>query len=83
MSWFVYIVECSNRSLYTGITNNIERRLKKHNSGKGGYYTRSFSPVKLLWTEQQPNKSFALKREAQIKSWDRTKKQALLTNSIF
>lgn len=76
--WVVYIVKCLNKSFYTGVTNNIKRRIHKHNSAKGGKYTRAFGPVKLLWTEHQPDKSSALKREAQLKNWSRHKKQALI-----
>jgi putative endonuclease len=46
--WFVYIVQCSDNTLYTGISNNLERRLKQHNSGKGAKYTRGRTPVTLL-----------------------------------
>ena len=76
--WFVYIVKCKNKALYTGITDNIERRIKEHNSKKGGYYTRAFGPVKLVWKEKKPNRSSAMKREIQIKRWPRVKKEALI-----
>ena len=76
--WVVYIVECTNRSLYTGITNDLERRLKEHNSKKGGHYTSSFGPVKLLRKEPQPDRSSALKREARIKRLSRREKLALI-----
>ena len=61
--YFVYIVECSNKLLYTGVTDNIDRRIKEHNSKTGGYYTKTFGPVKLLWTEKHPTISEAMKRE--------------------
>ena len=76
--WNVYILECKNKSLYTGITNNLNRRLKEHKQGKGGHYTRSFGANKLIYHETYTTKQQALKREAQIKSWTRKKKQALI-----
>lgn len=76
--WFVYIIECKNRALYTGTTNNIERRIKEHNVGKGGHYTKIHIPVELLWKEIHPNRSSALQREWQIKGWTRRKKKALI-----
>lgn len=78
MGWFVYIVECSNKSLYTGITDDINRRIREHNSRKGSRYTRAFGPVKLLWQEPHPHRSSASKREAEIKCWPRPKKLTLI-----
>ncbi|MFC2091512.1 GIY-YIG nuclease family protein [Elusimicrobiota bacterium] len=79
--WFVYIVECSNRAYYTGITNDINRRLNEHNSGNGGRYTRAFGPVRLLWKEKHPSRSSASKREVQIKGWSRMGKKKLFERS--
>lgn len=76
--WFVYILLCSKKTLYTGITNNLEKRFSDHQSGKGGRYTRSHKPVKLIYQEICKNKSEALKREIQIKSWYREKKIKIL-----
>ena len=76
--WYVYIVRCSDNAFYTGITNNIERRLKSHNSKKGGSYTRVRTPVTLVYQEPCSGKSDALKRECQIKNWTRNKKLALI-----
>ena len=76
--WFVYIIECRNKTLYTGITNNIERRIKEHNLGKGGHYTKIHIPVELLWKEIHPSRSSALQREFQIKRWTKKKKKALI-----
>jgi len=76
--WFVYILECRNKTYYAGITNNIERRIKEHNARKGGYYTSAFGPVRLIWKEKHEDKIYALKRESQIKSWTRVKKEALM-----
>ncbi|OYD14261.1 hypothetical protein CH333_08450 [candidate division WOR-3 bacterium JGI_Cruoil_03_44_89] len=80
--WCVYIIECKDRSLYTGITMNIERRLKEHNSKKGGKYTKVRNPVKLIYKESYKNKGNALKREIQIKGWSKRKKLALAGGDI-
>jgi putative endonuclease len=79
--YFVYILECMNGSLYTGITTNVERRFQEHQSGKGGHYTSSTGVMRILYTEQHKNKSSALKREAQIKGWRREKKLNLINKS--
>lgn len=76
--WCVYILRCRNNTLYTGITDNIERRLKEHNTKKGGRYTSTFGPVELMWQEHHPDRSSAMKREYQIKRWTRRKKEALI-----
>jgi putative endonuclease len=78
MPYYVYILECSNKALYTGITTDIDRRFAEHKRGKGGHYTTSNPPVKIRYTEEYPSRSSATKREAQIKAWSRTKKLALL-----
>ena len=79
--YYVYIMECLDKTLYTGITTDLERRFKEHNSGKGGAYTRSKKVIKILYTEKFPSRSTALKREAEIKSWRRDKKLALIRAS--
>ena len=76
--WFVYMVRCTDGSLYTGITTNLERRIKQHNAGKGGAYTRSHGPVTLVWSEAAVSESAARKREAAIKRLTRAQKEALL-----
>ena len=76
--WYVYILLCRDRSLYTGSTTDIARRLKEHNSGKGSGYTRTRKPVKLIYTETYPDRSNAQKRESLIKAWPRKKKLALI-----
>jgi len=81
-SWFVYILKCKNNSLYTGITTNLTRRIKEHNSGSGSHYTKVFRPVKLIWNETHSSHSSALKREAQIKKWTRKKKLALIAGDF-
>lgn len=77
--WFVYIVECMDKSLYTGITDDLDRRIHEHNSRHGGAYTRAFGPVKLLWKEPHTNRSSATKRESHIKRWTRRTKLALVS----
>lgn len=72
--WFVYILLCLDNSLYTGSTNDLEKRLDTHKSGKGGKYTRSHKPLRMIYSEEFKSKSEALKREAEIKSWTRSKK---------
>lgn len=72
--WFVYVLLCEGGSYYTGSTNDVEKRFLVHKSGKGSKYTRSHKPVKIVHTETFNTKSDALKREAEIKKWDKTKK---------
>ncbi len=82
MCWYVYILRCSDNSLYTGITNDVERRLDEHNEGKlGAKYTRARRPVKLVYHEAIENKSLALKREFEIKQLSKVQKEALISNS--
>ena len=78
MSWTVYILECADKTLYTGITNDMESRLKKHTNGTGAKYTRGRNPLILVYTEQHRTKSRALKREIEIKSLDRAQKLKLV-----
>jgi len=78
MPYFVYILECSNKALYTGITNNLERRIKEHKTGKGCRYTRYNPGKKLLYSEKHPNRSSATKREAEIKKFSRAKKLSMI-----
>ncbi|MBS0161920.1 MAG: GIY-YIG nuclease family protein [Nitrospira sp.] len=78
MNWIVYILECADGSLYTGITNDLERRMRAHASGKGAKYTKRRGPFTVRYTESLNSKGAALQREAAIKSLDRTAKMALL-----
>jgi putative endonuclease len=78
--WFVYIIACKDNSLYVGITNDIEERIKSHNLGQGCRYTKSRCPVKLLFCEMQKNRSSATKREMEIKKFSRSKKLKLVRN---
>lgn len=81
MSWFVYMLRCGDGSLYTGYTDDVERRLAVHRSGKGGKYTRSHLPVTLVYREELPDKSAAMRREARIKRLSRQEKLALLKDA--
>lgn len=76
-SYFVYMLECKDGSLYTGITTNVERRFQEHKDGIGGHYTSAKRAVRIVHTERHPDRSSALKRESEIKSWRRGKKLAL------
>ncbi len=73
-----YILKCSDGTLYTGWTNNLEKRLKEHNAGQGAKYTRGRRPVKLVYTEIHDTKREAMQREAQIKKLTRKEKEALI-----
>ena len=79
--YFVYIIECSDRSFYTGITNDLERRFGEHKDGAGGHYTSSKKVERIVYSEEHDNKSSALRRECQIKKWTRTKKEALINGN--
>lgn len=76
--WFVYIVECKDGTLYTGITTDVKARVAEHDAGIGAKYTKPRRPVKLLYTEEAENRSEACKREYQIKQLTRKQKQALV-----
>ena len=76
--WSLYILKCSDGSFYTGITNNLERRLKMHQDGKASRYTRTRGPVEMLYSETCGNRSGALIRECEVKEWPRTKKERLI-----
>jgi predicted GIY-YIG superfamily endonuclease len=79
--WTVYILECSDGTFYTGVTNNLQKRINLHNAGKGAKYTRSRLPVKVIYQEDAPEKSEALKREYMIKQLSREQKIKLMHNS--
>lgn len=66
--WYVYILECADGTLYTGMTNHLVRRLAAHNAGKGAKYTKTRRPVHLRYSEKLQNQSQALRREAEIRS---------------
>ena len=78
---YVYILRCSDGSLYTGITKDLPRRVSEHNRKKGSAYVQAHLPAKLVYKEPHKTKSKALKREFQIKQWSRQKKLALINGN--
>jgi putative endonuclease len=76
--WFVYLVRCRGNSLYCGITNNLVKRIREHNSGTGAKYTASRRPVVLVYSEQYPDATAARKREAQMKTLAKEQKEQLV-----
>ncbi len=78
MAWNVYILRCGDGTLYTGCTNDLTRRIKAHQEGRGAKYTRSRLPVELAYSEPVPGKSQAFQREAAIKRLSRREKLALV-----
>jgi len=75
--YFVYLLQCGDGSIYTGITTDVARRFGEHKNKKGGHYTASREVKKIIHTEEFATRSLALKREAQIKTWPRAKKLEL------
>lgn len=75
--WYVYILKCSDDTYYTGITKDIKRRIKQHNSGDGARYTRGRTPVELVYKEECEDRSEASIRENEIKSKSREDKKSL------
>jgi len=76
----VYIIECEDNTYYTGYTNALNQRIKKHNQGKGAKYTRGRTPVNLVYKEEYETQSEAMKREYEIKKLTRQKKEKLIKN---
>ena len=76
--WCLYLVECADGTLYTGITNDLRRRIDQHNSGTASRYTRSRLPVELVYREGCRDKSAALKKEYRVKSLSRRAKEAYI-----
>lgn len=76
--YFVYLLECKDGSIYTGITNDIKRRFEQHRAGTGGHYTKSRGAEEIVYSEQVADRSTALRREVEIKSWTRQKKLNLI-----
>lgn len=75
--YYVYLLKCGDGSLYTGITTDVKRRFQEHRNKAGGHYTRARDVVRIVYTEEHPDRSSASKREAAIKRWPRKKKLAL------
>jgi putative endonuclease len=80
--WFVYIIKCEDGSLYTGATNDLKRRFDEHKKGKGGKYTRSHIPERIVFSEKCDNKIMALKREREIKNLTRKQKLKLIACTL-
>ncbi len=80
--WYLYILECNKGQLYTGITQDVNRRLGEHVSGKGGHYTRCNRPNGILYQEFFEDRLKAEKRERQIKRWSKAKKLALIEGEL-
>jgi putative endonuclease len=76
--FFVYLLQCCDKSLYCGYTNDLKARLKLHREGKASKYTRARLPAKLVYFEEKGSRAEAMKREAEIKAMARKEKQALL-----
>lgn len=76
--WYVYIVECNDSTLYTGISNNVEKRIETHNKKKGAKYTKTRTPVKLVYQQSFETKSLASKEECRIKKLTRNQKILLI-----
>ena len=76
-AWYCYLARCRDDSLYAGTTTDLNRREEEHNQGKGAKYTRSRRPVTLVWWERFGTKSAALKREAEVKKWRKSRKEKL------
>jgi len=77
-AWFVYILRCSDGSLYTGITTNMERRVEQHNAGTAPRYTRSRRPVRVAYRETHVSRSLASKREWAVKAMRRSEKESVI-----
>ncbi len=76
--YYCYVLRCADGTLYTGVTTDITRRVEEHNDGKGARYTASRRPVRMVWKEEHHDRSSAQRREAAIKSWSRSRKEALI-----
>ena len=82
MTWVVYMILCSDGSIYTGMSSDMERRWNEHSETKGSKYTGSHRAVKLLWAESHKDEESAEKREMQVKRWTRRKKLALASGGL-
>jgi predicted GIY-YIG superfamily endonuclease len=78
VDYYVYILRCSDGTLYTGSTNDLAAREATHNEGRGAKYTAGRLPVRVVYSESYESRSAAQRREAQLKGWPRAKKEALL-----
>lgn len=80
--YYVYIIKCKDKSLYTGITTDLKRRFLEHKAGKGGHYTSSKGVIKVVYFEKRSNRSEASKREAEIKKLKKVQKLKLISKFI-
>ena len=81
MTWWVYILRCADGTLYTGATNDLDRRLAAHNAGRGAKYTRARRPVALVYREEAADRRAALQREAALKKLTRAAKLRLIAGA--
>jgi putative endonuclease len=78
LNWFCYLLECADSTLYTGITNDLDKRLAAHNSGTASKYTRTRLPVRMVYTEAHTDRASASRREAALKKLSRSAKLTLI-----
>ncbi|MDD5557354.1 MAG: GIY-YIG nuclease family protein [bacterium] len=76
--WYLYIIRCRDGTWYSGITNNLDQRIRDHNRGRGCRYTKYRWPVRLVYSESFPDRSSALRREARIQRWSRRRKEEMM-----
>ena len=81
MKGYMYILECSNGTYYTGSTIDLQKRLQQHPNGEGANHTKKYLPVKLLYYEEYPRIDEAFYREKQVQGWSRKKKEALINGT--
>lgn len=77
MPYFFYLARCSNGALYSGSCKDPKEREARHNAGKGAKYTKAFRPVKIIYSEHYDTQTEAMRREAQVKNWNKEKKERL------
>src|SRR5690349_10199698 len=80
-AWFCYMARCSDDSLYVGIAQNLEERIKRHNSGDGADFTAKRRPVELIWSQEFPDSCGARRREKELKGWSKVKKLSLVASA--
>jgi putative endonuclease len=83
MKGWMYILQCSNGSYYTGSTNDLEKRLEEHQNGKGANFTKKHLPIELVYVEEFDRIDKAFYREKQIQGWSRKKKEALINGQMY
>lgn len=81
-NWYLYILECGDGTLYTGITDDVQRRLEQHRSGKGAKYTRGRGPLKLVYTEECGTRTDASKREYAVHRMPRKEKLKIISGIL-